>query len=494
MMRDASNVALYIVFVGTVATQSVPSQHVGVLVESGGDGLQIVAFEMAFAAVAAADDAVNDVARHAPETNLEVHLLDLHVDEDGRERADGDAYMLVVLFGQTDEAFEDLLFSLEHTVNLLHGEGARIVVALIDIGVNHVGGAEEMENVSMRLRSVAQHIEGILKECARDLLIPRLPCCHVLFGILSGGEFLALQFLLMLFSVLNVERRIGYHALNAVKVPFEVFVVEKADEHEHTALYDATFHGTHRKAHHEGPGRDDARAARVEANDVAVLLEVLIEEIDDGKGLAASVEALGKFTSLALAEGIHDPFLAVGIGCQHTHAAVFRRVNTRDELQFGAMHFKETEQDVTCKEIVDVAGTVGIEGGVVVTLKHVDYLLEVVFVVGVDGFDAAMAHHHFELVVAHEQIVPFVAQLHNLQVGVVDIVADALVVVLDAVLIGVAADGYFACALMLVVGEADGFENLIRHEASFQFLHHGFAVSVSAEPLFVVVDVVVHIQ
>ena len=121
-----------------------------------------MSLEVAVQADASADDAFQDFSGHAPETDWEIVFLHLHVDKYGGKGVDRDGHIRVVLFCEPDQTFENLLFGLEHSVDLFRGE-VDAVIAVIDVRVHHIGGTEEMEDVCMRLRFVSQHIERVFK-------------------------------------------------------------------------------------------------------------------------------------------------------------------------------------------------------------------------------------------------------------------------------------------------------------------------------------------
>ena len=121
-----------------------------------------MSLEVAVQADASADDAFQDFSGHAPETDLEIVFLHLHVDKYGGKGVDCDGHIGVVFFSEPNQTFENLLFGLEHSVDLFRGE-VDAVIAVIDVRVHHIGGTEEMEDVGMRLRFVSQHIERVFK-------------------------------------------------------------------------------------------------------------------------------------------------------------------------------------------------------------------------------------------------------------------------------------------------------------------------------------------
>ena len=105
-------------------------------------------FKVAVTFSATTDNPIQNLSRHASETDLEIMFLNFHIDEDGWKRTDKDSHVRIMLLCQSDQAFKNLLFGLEHAVYLLNGK-VDIMVAIIDVGIDHVGGTEEMEYVSM---------------------------------------------------------------------------------------------------------------------------------------------------------------------------------------------------------------------------------------------------------------------------------------------------------------------------------------------------------
>ena len=108
------------------------------------------------------DDFIQDLSCHSSETDLKIVFLDLHIDKYRRKRTNRDHNVGIVFFCQSDQAFEDLLLGLKHTVYLLEGEICA-VVTMVYISIDHIRSTEEMEDVRMRSWFIAQHIERILK-------------------------------------------------------------------------------------------------------------------------------------------------------------------------------------------------------------------------------------------------------------------------------------------------------------------------------------------
>ena len=211
------------------------------MVEGGGDGLEVISFELAVTADTCIDDAVEDLTCHATETDLKIMFLHTHVDENGGHRIDGERHIGIFLFCQPNQTFEDLLLGLEHTVHLFHRERA-LVVALVHVCVHHIGRTQEMEDVGMGLRLVSKDVQCIFEECSGNFLKPRQALLCLVFLVL----FVFLLFL----HVATVERRIGCHPFDAVEVPVQVFAVKKTDESEHPFLYQPSLHRLHGKRHH----------------------------------------------------------------------------------------------------------------------------------------------------------------------------------------------------------------------------------------------------
>ena len=115
------------------------------------------------------------------------------------------------------------------------------------------------------------------------------------------------------------------------------------------------------------------------------------------------------------------------------------------------MSFQESEEDVACQQIVDISRTVGVQGSIVITLKHIYYLVEVIFMIRIDGFHTLMIHHHLELVVAHQKVMPLIVKLRNLKYSIINIMPDTLIIVRDVVMIGIAVDGNLTRHRLFVV-------------------------------------------
>ena len=145
-----------------IVWQTFPSQHVRILIECCCDWLEIMPLKVAIAINTTGNNPVQDFSCHTSETDLEIVFLDLHVDKYRRKRTNRDHNVGIVFFCQSDQAFEDLLFGLKHTVYLLEGEICA-VVTMVDISIDHIRSTEEMEDVRVRFRFITQHIECVLK-------------------------------------------------------------------------------------------------------------------------------------------------------------------------------------------------------------------------------------------------------------------------------------------------------------------------------------------
>ena len=100
--------------------------------------------------------------------------------------------------------------------------------------------------------------------------------------------------------------------------------------------------------------------------------------------------------------------------------------------------------------------------------------------VGIDGLDALMIHHNFELVVASQDIVPFVVNARSLDDSIIDIMAYALVIILDLIMVRVVIDGHITVMFQLVVLQPDSSKQVKGNETALQLLHHGLALGMSA--------------
>ena len=99
---------------------------------------------------------------HAAEADLKLALLYGHVDEYGRESADRDMHIRILFFREFYNAPEYLTLCLIHALHLSLAE-LSLLLALVHIGIHHVGGTKEMKDVGMCLGLIAEHIQGILK-------------------------------------------------------------------------------------------------------------------------------------------------------------------------------------------------------------------------------------------------------------------------------------------------------------------------------------------
>lgn len=176
---------------------------------------------------------------HATEANLKLALLYGHVDEDGRESADRNLHVRVMLLQEFYNALEYLTLCLIHALHLSLAE-LSLLLALVHIGIHYVGGTKEMEDVGMCLGIIAEHIQGILKQRACNLLPPWLSLAlQFLLGFRSV-VLNRLQFLFLLSHVLAIERRVSYDTLDTVEMPLKMFIIEQTDKQKHSTLNKST--------------------------------------------------------------------------------------------------------------------------------------------------------------------------------------------------------------------------------------------------------------
>ncbi len=155
---------------------------------------------------------------HTTEANLKLAFLYGHVDEDGRESADRNLHIRVMLLHEFYNALEYLTLCLIHALHLSFAE-LSLLLALVHIGIHHVGSTEEVEDVGMCLRFIAEHIQGILKQRVCNLLPPWLSLALQFLLGFRCLVFNRLQFLFLLSHVLAIERRGCYDTLDTVEMP-----------------------------------------------------------------------------------------------------------------------------------------------------------------------------------------------------------------------------------------------------------------------------------
>ena len=174
----------------TKFSQSTPTQQIRILVKRGRNLLEMLPLILTICRHSEPDKLLHFRNIHATETKLIVSLLDRYFDINGRQVVDSDCDILVALLGHGYDTLHDLRFSLIHASHLMMTERS-LALAVIDVGVDHIGGTKEMKHIGMCRRRIAKHIEGILEKRAGYLVPPRSDLYDRLFRIF----FIALSIL-----------------------------------------------------------------------------------------------------------------------------------------------------------------------------------------------------------------------------------------------------------------------------------------------------------
>ena len=145
--------------------------HIRILIECGSNGLQVMPVKATMTVNTTIVKQFKHMVVHAAEANLKLALLYGHVDENGRESADRNLHVRIMLLHEFYNALEYLILCLIHAPHLSLAE-LSFLLALVHVCIHHIGSTEEMEDAGMCLGLIAEHIQGILEQRACNLLPP----------------------------------------------------------------------------------------------------------------------------------------------------------------------------------------------------------------------------------------------------------------------------------------------------------------------------------